>query len=469
MCSPRILTLALVVIVGLVAVAPLSADVELLLKDGSTVNGTEVRLERGEYLLDQADGGRLVIPVELVRELRLLGSSRLHPGVIQDKPRTVAGEVQPNEPNENTGNSMLGGWVQGKPQNLSGPTTNFVPRSEQLAVFGEPSRFAQSSLNYNFIPVSGLDLSYDVLEASRSTWLRTSFQVIWNPPSVFDNKKDVLANSRSRWAGETDSEWLPEDRSVAAGQVAPTTIGDQFQKECGWCGDLPNGPSKFEPSDSKELDAQACAERIFDGRSTSKLAVEKVAGSLGLPIYLVEGESEDDPRALITLSDDLCRLIAGDISTLTGITLSDENALSYAVDAWNQALFGISRPVRNTPRQQLDFAIELIDRLDPNSSGSARSSWLMLEDGDDAERAVQETTNCDRSETFRKEQIETLKRRFMRPRFEYDDQMTEIYFLAWTDLEGELFRYDLRVAIDGRVSIARESISSHLGEHRDSD
>jgi len=467
MRTSRFLTLVLVVIGSLVAVAPLFADVELLLQDGSHIKGVEVRLERGEYLLDQADGVRLVIPQGLVQELRLLGPSRLHPGVIQDKPRTLAGEVQPIEPDENADNAMLNGWVRGKPRDLNGPATSFVPRTEQLAVFGEPSRFPQNKLDYNFLPVSGLDLTYDVLEASRSTWLRTSFQVIWNPPSVFDGKKDVLANSRSRWAGEAPSEWLPDDRSVAAAQVASTTLGDQFEKECGWCGDLPNGPTPFEPSSSKEFDAQACAERIFEGRALSELTVEKIVNRLGLPIYSVEGESDEDPRALITLSGDLCRLVAGDISTLTEIALSDEDALAYAVDAWNHALVGISRPVRNTPRDQLDFAIELIDRLDPNSSGSARSSWTMLESDDDVERALRESVNCVRSAEFRKEQIDTLQRRFMPPRFENDDQLTEIYFLVWTDLDGELFLYDLRIAIDGRVSIARETLASHLGEHRD--
>jgi hypothetical protein len=69
---------------------------------------------------------------------------------------------------------------------------------------------------------------------------------------------------------------------------------------------------------------------------------------------------------------------------------------------------------------------------------------------------------------FRQAQRANVDRNFATPRADPQLDWTAVTFWTWLSRDGEVFVYDVRLFPDGRVSVSRESIGEHLGEHEDS-
>jgi hypothetical protein len=162
------------------ATVPVLGQTELELVDGRVLTGTSVRKEGSEYILKLENGSEIAFPVELVRAVRL---------VVKGSPYTESDT----------------------PQQLAGPPVHVPQQAEQLAVFGEPSRFAEDIIDPSWTPTS--DWNMDPEEQNNfapSTWAEDIVDSSWEPSSDWNAGDDVLKSGRSTWQkGSIDSSWTP--------------------------------------------------------------------------------------------------------------------------------------------------------------------------------------------------------------------------------------------------------------------
>lgn len=167
------------------------ADVELLMQNGTVVEGTDVRREGETYLVELKGGGTIVIPVPLVKEVRL-----------------KQGKPPPRQP-EDTGHS---GLVDSQPQQLAGEPVKPVRTSEQLGVFGEPSKFSQGVVDSDWVPETDWNMDpHKQNNFAPSKWSKGVVDSEWKPTSAYDTDKDVMADSRSSFKSGIDNSWQPTD------------------------------------------------------------------------------------------------------------------------------------------------------------------------------------------------------------------------------------------------------------------
>lgn len=192
------------------------ADVQLVLIDGKTLDGVDVRRDQQVYLLTLENGRVAAVPVELVKEVRLEGpakekqeareAQRGPDGIIiedEEDNRTLAGEEDFKHP----------GVRYGKGEQLAGPDAVTIDTSEELAVFGEPAKFQEDIIDSEWVPES--DWDDDPVKNNNfapSTWSKGWNDPSWEPESAFDKNEDVLASGNSTWSESViDNEWRPTD------------------------------------------------------------------------------------------------------------------------------------------------------------------------------------------------------------------------------------------------------------------
>jgi hypothetical protein len=195
-----VLVLALAITAG-------RSETQLVLIDGQILSGVDVRRDESVYLLEQANGAVMTIPVEFVKEVRLLGDEKedgFDPvtGLIYDKPQILAGEEPPDP----------GGVVTTGPQQLEGPEVNPVTPAEATAVFGEPAKFASDVIDPEWRPSSDWDMDPRNNDFAPSKWADNVVDPDWTPSSDWSN--DIKQNefAPSTWSESViDSSWQPTD------------------------------------------------------------------------------------------------------------------------------------------------------------------------------------------------------------------------------------------------------------------
>jgi hypothetical protein len=185
------------------------AETELIMKDGSVLSGTRVERDGDIYVLTLEDGGAVVVPQALVEGVRLSGRGEPRPprdpGDLPERaPRTVGGSPVADGPS---------GIRVAPPQTLAGRPDRPPTRSEQLEVFGSPSRFQGDVVDNEWEPSSDWDMDpQEKNNFAPSTWAEGPIDPTWEPESAWDEQEDVLAPSRSNWQKSIiDSTWTPTD------------------------------------------------------------------------------------------------------------------------------------------------------------------------------------------------------------------------------------------------------------------
>ena len=107
--------------------------------------------------------------------------------------------------------------------------------------------------------------------------------------------------------------------------------------------------------------------------------------------------------------------------------------------------------------------------MDPAANGGRRAEIRSVESQRELISLGADRGKCTQSERFRSEQFGQALRRFERPQVDVRDEETQVQFMLWSIDLGELFSYDVRLALDGRAQISRISVAGHLGEHEDGD
>jgi hypothetical protein len=376
------------------------------------------------------------------------------------------------------------------PQDVAGSPWRIHDAQQQTAVFGPPARF-QEGLPFRFKPVHAWDRSIDVLAGNRSTWPRPILDSVWKPRSAFDPAVDVLAASRSTWpSAPRATDWNPSNsfsrvRADLWWGKDPIPGGDRHARsktharldwqrviqDCTWCDGVPGQPAAFTEPDPQPLTAEQCARRLFaDAEDSGSLQWAETEATPWdtLPYGIHRAWTAAGTRAVFSIADGACRLIAGDLRELIGIDLTETDALTYAVSAWNQIQPAPLDTVLVTPTQQIDHAVALVGLFETATSGHARARLELLDDRAAVERWLGSGTTCSKSLLFRQAQRANVDRNFATPRADPQLDWTAVTFWTWLSRDGEVFVYDVRLFPDGRVSVSRESIGEHLGEHEDS-
>jgi hypothetical protein len=171
------------------------ADVEVVFLSGDTIRGTDVRRDGDDYALTTFDGSVIKIPMSDVLEVRLSGT-----------PEDVTERQAVEEEDDEWWPS--GGLTTGKPEVLAGEKVTPPKTSEQLEVFGEPSKFAEAPLDPTWRPKSAL--TGNVLKEFESTWTESSYDPNWEPENAYSG--NTLDENRSTWQeAPYDPTWVPED------------------------------------------------------------------------------------------------------------------------------------------------------------------------------------------------------------------------------------------------------------------
>ena len=202
----RVLLACVVLMVASVQIA--RPDVELLLSDGTTLKGVDVRKEGGNYVLQLESGESMTLPVELVEEVRLVGAAKetqMHPGIVKAEPQTLGGaELDAKAPTE---------IRQADAQVLAGRQVRPATPRDQTAALGAPSQFQKSIVNNEWHPETDWDMDPDKQNNfAPSTWSQDIVDSDWTPESAYDKNNDVMAAGESRFKDSIiDNSWEPTD------------------------------------------------------------------------------------------------------------------------------------------------------------------------------------------------------------------------------------------------------------------
>ena len=354
----RIFLLLLLLIGG--GLSTVSADVELLLKDGQILKGADVNREDGQYLLEMGEGNVIPIPIELVEAVKL-GKPEPEPqrdeqtGLTRTEPQQLAGQPTP-DPDDPT--QAPSGIRNTEPQVLAGQQIRVPRTSEQLAVFGEPARFQNSIIDNAWRPESDWDMDPEKQNNfNPSRWAKSIVDPSWTPEAAYTQETDVTNFAPSTWQKGIDNSWQPEDgfkkkgtsfttggrrrmtsfevsASSSRAALAPVTLTtlpsgtESRPTQCAWCPDLVQvAAASFERSTSASSTRSTalgrerrCAEKLFEplvpAAAALAIEVDRVGGTIGerIPFDVFQAVmpiGEEPRRILFATTDGECHLLNG--------------------------------------------------------------------------------------------------------------------------------------------------------------
>ena len=406
-------------------------------------------------MVELESGGVLTLPVDLVAEVRLSADkddANVPPGLTYSEPQQLAG--QPVEP---------------------------LRPSEAQAVLGEPSRFQPNIIDPNWQPESGFPEG-DVLANSRSTWQESIIDNTWVPEEGFKKKKTsweiagrTLAGSRVRLTGARTLAPSPTPARLAAAEDP-------------WYGGFPASRSharvqfRFKtPSGARPpVNAvRACARHVLQRSDISDrarpIAVsaldEARYTSLPIDLYRVSGDAGGGPsRAVFTLAGGTCRAVSGDLRDPLGVELTRSYTMARGVEAYDEALGDHGGFRLGTEDDKVDYALAVVSLIDPDISGRREASLVLLEDAEDLTAlaaGVPEQYSVPAAK--RKKAVRKSVRKVAAPRVIAEGGRERVELFTWSSADGEVVRHTVLLAADGRVSVSREAVGSHVGAHRDRD
>jgi hypothetical protein len=434
-------------------------------------------------VVELESGGVLTLPVGLVAEVRLSargGDANAPPGL-----------------------------TYSEPQQLAGPPVEPLRPSEAQAVFGEPSRFRPNIIDPNWQPESGFPEG-DVLADSRSTWRNDIIDPNWQPESGFP-EGDVLEGSRSTWRKSiVDNTWVPEDgfrkkktswelagraltgsrvRLTGARTLAPSSTPARLAAaEDPWYGGFAvkrsNARVQFRfkiPSGARTpaTAVRTCARHVLQASDTADRAQpitvdaldEAPYATLPIDLYRVAGDAGGGRnRAVFTLAGGTCRAISGDLRDPLGVRLTRAYTMARGVEAYDDALGEYGGVRLGTVEDKVDYAFAVVSLIDPDITGRREASLVLLEDAEDLTAlAAGVPEQCTVPGGKRKKTVRRAARKVAAPRILVESGRERVELFTWSGSDGEIVHHTVLLAADGKVSVRREAVGSHVGAHRDRD
>ncbi len=459
---------------------PAEAGAELLLLDGRTVAGTDVRRQGSNYQLVQDDGQILTIPVELVRELRLLEEGPPAP-----LPAPTA-------------------WRTAEPEVLAGPPQRIEPprMEDQAAALGPPARFQAGVFDPVWIPSSDWTLDPAQNDFNPTRWFTAPIEALWTPLSAFDGRIDVLAHSRAAWiASPIDSTWWPTETTwltpkKSEPQPPAPMIGSEYEAQ----GEIDAGAPVEAPSEDVEpaaelaqftpagrapakegrVEPEVCAREIFrpltsrgERDRAANLRVEPVvdASLTDLAVDLFRGRIELDGRAytaLFTTGGGVCRLIGGDLDSLLGMALGESGQIDHSLRSYEQTLGDRPAPTLSTAAEKIAYAQSLSLLADPSTSQGAEHAPTLLETRADLERLGEAPAGgCPLTAKKRAVELARALADFAPPTVVATDVGDIVTLSMWSADGGRVTLHTIRLEGAGKTSIERRVVAGHIGAHQD--
>jgi hypothetical protein len=370
------------------------------------------------------NGGAITIPVSVVEQVRL--------------------KAEGEPPDPRTGGAHA-------------PVRSTSP-SEALYVFGGPAEFQQGTRNPGWKPEPGFDENEDVLAPSRSRFQQGVNDPTWEPESGFDENEDVMAPSRSRFQkGVFDSTWKPTDgfRRRGVSMKTPGAARAGVREPTAWeCGESILGSS------AGDLTADSIRVNVL---SDDRLS------ALRLPLYQADGKVDgSERRAVFTKAAGRCMLVGGDLEPLLGLRFTGDDAVSHSMAAYNRALAFHPRSVPESDRGKIEYAHALLVLADPHASGHRQAGLMRIENREElSEILARKPETCSKGRWKRWKQARRARKRFTPPEMVEGEGGTVVSFLTWTEAGGTIHRNTVRLGKDGIVSVRREILAEHLGEHQE--
>ena len=488
-----------------ICATPCAAEVRLHLVSGQVLEGTDVNREGGNYYLTMMDGGVIPIPHELVASVELTGKKEEPP------PEKEAG-VYPD-----TG--LPSGLTPAKPQQLAGDPVTVPSRREQLEVLGEPSKFQQGIFDPNWHPES--DWKIDPTNPHRndfapSEWSESIIDPQWVPENAYPDDQIDFAPSEFK-ENIIDPSWVPQDgfkkktslrtssaRHFMRGQTillpepprqslqdveftfpASYDSGRALSRRCRSCAGaggpvravwMRNRPGSVPARGMGPTDPAHCADRLLEAYlelqhsprggmlpGPTRTVVESLdhgsLASLTIDLHRVRWEFEDRTLGLTYTARALgCRPINGDLSSLLGIDLSEEQHMALAASAYNAIVS--ENPVQlDTDHLKIDYAFAVSALLDSETSRHGDVVTILLRDDGDlgrVRRAIASDRSIPRKE--RKRRASALVQQVDPPRVSGLPGAEVVIFDVWSGADGTVSRYQVRLFDRGRVGVRREPV-----------
>lgn len=468
----------------LLAHAASFAGSSLVLSDGQVIKGTEIRRDGDSYQVSLADGNVAVFPASLVREIRIDDDAPPAPPSTQ-----LAGPVVIPPGSDNAPPAQLSGpavttpgSASARPTQLAGPVVPPPNPSDQLKVFGPPTKWSKDAVDTTWVPTNAYDPNADVMAGSRSTWSKSAVDTAWVPTNAYDPNADVMASSKSTWSkSAVDTTWNPQDGfgfkklSFKGATEPPPELVASIPQAAPYAerpAAAPQGPAPW-----------TCAETIFvkdgdrpptdkDNRAASlkvKPLKTPLYASLGLPLYEAEaGKAENTRKAVFTIAGGACRLVGGDSDVILGLNLTPDHAMAQDGAAFNTAM--ASRGGAKVPAgvDKLDYALAFVSLTDPLVSGARAATLKLLAKPEDL-RSIAATSPkaCALGRGKRRKQERAATAAFATPKISAGQEGDVVTFLSWSSAGGTIYRNTVVLSRGGVVSADRTILASHVGAHTD--
>lgn len=468
---------ALLVAVG--AWSSALAGTEVVLQDGQVIQATDVRREGDNFLITLPTGGTASLPAGSVAAVRLGDDP---PPPADAKPVTTGGITYSDK-----GTHISGPKLEGNkdfPAVVSGPDVKPLSPGDQQKVFGAPSQFQGDITNQQaWAPKS--DMNMDPTQTNNwapSTWAPDIVDSRWEPTSGFDTTKDVLADSKSTFQkGVIDSTWAPSDgfrKEGTSARVGRTGEAPFRKVETGFATAVVAASAPV----ARAVSAWSCGESIFSSGTASTTGIEgelaksiavkgvddKRIAALPVALYQADGDVAGTPRrAVFSVAGGSCRLVAGDLGPLLGMDLEEELAVSRAASAYNAAL-AAGGPRKTKIADKVDYAYSLAALTDPDVSGKLGANLVLLSNSAQLSKIDRsKPASCELSSGQRKKEARKASLAVKMPKLQTGLEGEIATFYTWSSHGGIVYRNSVLVGRDGLVSIHRDQIAAHLGEHQD--
>jgi hypothetical protein len=428
------------------------AQPSLVLTDGQTIKGNEIKRQGDTYYVTMEDGNTATFPVALVKEIKLVDDPRPTPppGFDYSPARTLVG-----------------------PKKLHSQDPK-----DQLRALGPPTRWTPNVIDPTWVPISAYDRDKDVLAPSRSTWSKSAVDTTWVPKSAYDQYRDVFAASRATWTQNViDPTWEPHDSwgFKPLWPAAPGALGAPDYTTSG-VASLPRAAEAPQaPAPVGSADPWTCADKLFATESapSPSMTVKKLESplyaTLGVPLYEAEGKLEGASRkAVFTIAGDQCRLVGGDSDALIGLNLPAEHSMMQAGASLNAALAAAGNPGIPKGIDKIDYAFAFVALTDPSVSGSSHAELRIIGRPEEVRSIVAKTPNiCVLPKAQRNKEQRTATSAYAMPKALAGPEGDVITFLTWSSAGGTFYKNTVVLSRGGAVSAKREPVATHVGQHRD--
>lgn len=193
-----------IALLGLVALVstPAPGQSALELVDGRVLTGVDVRRDGVIYVLTLETGHELALPVELVRNVRLVAEGGDGEGTIDEG--TTFGQAPPPGPT---------GIRVAQPETLAGDPVVAPTPEQSLAALGKPAAFQKDIVDNRWSPTTDWNMdSATQNNFNPARWAEAPIDSTWKPQSAWAADSDALKDSRSTWNNDIiESTWKPTD------------------------------------------------------------------------------------------------------------------------------------------------------------------------------------------------------------------------------------------------------------------